>query len=88
MIYAVQVGKDTWVRHHNQLRRRLAERTIDKRYRSICQIMVLSRTARTRMKHSRLRVDPLLKTYRNAAQAIVRSSKRFSVHPVAVNAID
>ncbi|KAM3175640.1 hypothetical protein ACTXT7_008124 [Hymenolepis weldensis] len=32
MIYYVEVGKDTWVRHHNQLRRRMAESTTDKQY--------------------------------------------------------
>ncbi|KAM3182044.1 hypothetical protein ACTXT7_013199 [Hymenolepis weldensis] len=83
MIYDVEVGKDTWVRHHNQLRRRLAEPTIDKNYLSlyslldtfnlthilpprsqvIDQVMVPPRTARTRLKPSRLQIYPSSKTY-------------------------
>ncbi|VUZ52204.1 unnamed protein product [Hymenolepis diminuta] len=39
MIYDVEVGKDTWVRHHNQLRRRLAELTSDKRYLSLYSLL-------------------------------------------------
>ncbi|VDL64862.1 unnamed protein product [Hymenolepis diminuta] len=39
MIYDVEVGKDTWVRHHNQLRRRLAEPTSDKRYLSLHSLL-------------------------------------------------
>ncbi|VDL22855.1 unnamed protein product [Hymenolepis diminuta] len=81
-IYDVEVGRYTRVRHHNQLRRRLAEPTSDKRYPSlylllgtfnltrvlpprpqvIDQVMVPSRTARTKMKPRR-QVDPSSKTY-------------------------
>lgn len=32
MIHDDEVGKDIWVRQHNQLRRRLAEPTYDKRH--------------------------------------------------------
>ncbi|KAM3179929.1 hypothetical protein ACTXT7_017302 [Hymenolepis weldensis] len=38
-IYDVEVGKDTWVRHHNQLQRRLAEPTIDKSYLSLYSLL-------------------------------------------------
>ncbi|KAM3186896.1 hypothetical protein ACTXT7_003363 [Hymenolepis weldensis] len=37
--YHVEVGKDTWVRHHNQLRRRLAKPTTDKRYLSLNSLL-------------------------------------------------
>ncbi|VUZ56637.1 unnamed protein product [Hymenolepis diminuta] len=36
MIYDVEVGKDTWIRHHDQLLRRLAEPATHKRYLSLC----------------------------------------------------
>ncbi|KAM3184078.1 hypothetical protein ACTXT7_009106 [Hymenolepis weldensis] len=39
MLYDVEIGKDTWVRHHNQLRRRLAEPTTDKRYLSLYSLL-------------------------------------------------
>ncbi|VUZ44597.1 unnamed protein product [Hymenolepis diminuta] len=35
MIYDVKVGKDTWIRHHNQLCGRLAEPIIDNHYLSL-----------------------------------------------------
>ncbi|KAM3177751.1 hypothetical protein ACTXT7_003908, partial [Hymenolepis weldensis] len=82
MNYDVEVGKDTWACHHNQLRRRLAEPTTDRRYLSLYslldtfnlthvlpprsqvtdQVIIPSRTARTRWKPSRLQVDPSSKT--------------------------
>ncbi|VUZ50760.1 unnamed protein product, partial [Hymenolepis diminuta] len=34
-----EVGKDTWVRHHNQLRRRLVEPASDKRYISLYSLL-------------------------------------------------
>ncbi|VUZ42778.1 unnamed protein product [Hymenolepis diminuta] len=39
MIYDVEVGKDTWVRHHNQFRRRLAEPNSDKRHLSLHSLL-------------------------------------------------
>ncbi|VUZ44982.1 unnamed protein product [Hymenolepis diminuta] len=39
MIYDVGVGKDTWVRHRNQLRRRLVEPISDERYLSLYSLL-------------------------------------------------
>ncbi|KAM3178341.1 hypothetical protein ACTXT7_002734 [Hymenolepis weldensis] len=74
----VEVDEDTWVCHHNQLRQRLAESTIDKCHLSLysildmfnlirvlpsrSQVMHLSLAVRTRMKPC-LQVDPFSKTY-------------------------
>ncbi|VUZ49986.1 unnamed protein product, partial [Hymenolepis diminuta] len=79
MIYDVEVGKNTCVRHHNQLRRRLAEPTFDRRYslldtfnlthvlplrsQIIDQVTLPSRAARTKWKPSRLQIDPSWKIY-------------------------
>ncbi|KAM3184666.1 hypothetical protein ACTXT7_007887 [Hymenolepis weldensis] len=61
IICDVEVGKDTWIRHHNQLRRRLAEPTTD----SISGYRLVngSVTYGSNMKSSRLQVDPSSKTY-------------------------
>ncbi|VDL19770.1 unnamed protein product [Hymenolepis diminuta] len=79
MIYDVGVGKDTWVRHHNQLRRRLAEPTTDERYLSLYSLLdtfnlthvLLSRSqitdqamVRISIRPSRLQVDPSSNTYK------------------------
>ncbi|VUZ44288.1 unnamed protein product [Hymenolepis diminuta] len=39
MIYDVEVGKATWARHNKQLRRRMAERTTNKRYLSLYSLL-------------------------------------------------
>ncbi|KAM3172446.1 hypothetical protein ACTXT7_014516 [Hymenolepis weldensis] len=39
MVYGVEVGKNIWVRQHNQLRRRLAELTSVKRYLSLDSLL-------------------------------------------------
>ncbi|KAM3182302.1 hypothetical protein ACTXT7_012678 [Hymenolepis weldensis] len=39
IIYDVKAGKDTWVPYHIQLRRRLAEPTIDRHYLSLCLLL-------------------------------------------------
>ncbi|KAM3180658.1 hypothetical protein ACTXT7_015870 [Hymenolepis weldensis] len=60
MLYDVEIGKDTWVRHHDQLRRRLAEPTTDKRYLSLYLILDTFNLTRVLPLRSQLEQDESL----------------------------